>query len=270
VERSSSYRLHDFSDVPAELARLDAQAAAIWAKEAETLRRHGLAPAARVLEIGSGPGFASERLLELVPDGWLTAVDLDSEMVALARDRLRDRERVEVVEASVTALPFADDSFEAVTARLVLLHVPDLAAALREVRRVLVPGGRLFVVEVDDGWPMLVDPEPPFIAELDAAATAMDQARGADRHLGRRLPQVLAESGFTDVAFDVVTLHTAVDDAAVFRQMLNPRVFLQRLEEAKLLAPDTLAAIRDFVARYENGELDLEFLLAAFIGSGAA
>ena len=270
VERSSSYRLRDFSDVPAELARLDAQAAAVWAKEAATLRRQGLAPAAHVLEIGCGPGFASERLLELVPDGWLTAIDVDSEMVALARDRLRDRERVEVVEASVAALPFGAASFDAVTARLVLEHVPDLAAALREIRRVLRSGGRLFVVEIDDGWPMLSDPEPPFVAELNAAEAVMFEARGADRRLGRRLPQLLADFGFTDVAFDVVTLHTAVDDAAALRQMLNSTVFFQRLEESKLVEADTLAAIRDFVARYESGEVRVQFLVAAFIASGAA
>jgi SAM-dependent methyltransferase len=270
VERSSSYRLRDFSDVPAELARLDAQAAAIWTKEAETLRRQGLAPTARVLEIGCGPGFATERLLELVPDGWLTAIDVDSEMVSLARNRLRDRERVEVVEASVTALPFADDSFDAVTARLVLEHIPDPAPALREARRVLVQGGRLFVVEVDDGWPMLTDPEPPVIAELNAAGTAMIEARGADRRLGRRLPQLLTDFGFTDVAFDVVTLHTAVDDATALRQMLNPTVFLQQLEEANVVTGDTLASIRKFVAQYESGDIRLEFLLAAFMASAAA
>jgi ubiquinone/menaquinone biosynthesis C-methylase UbiE len=270
VEQSSSYWLRDFSDVPAELARLDAQAAAIWTKEAETLRRQGLRPATRVLEIGCGPGFSSERLLELVPDGRVTAIDVDPEMVALARDRLRDRERIQVVEASVTALPFADDSFAAVTARLVLEHVRDRAAALRELQRVLRPGGRLFVVEVDDGWPMLTDPEPPFMAELDAAAAAMIEARGADRRLGRRLPQLLAAAGFTDVAFNVVTLHTAVDDATALRRMLNPTVFLQQLEEADLVAPETLASIREFLARYERGELQLEFLLAVFIASGAA
>jgi SAM-dependent methyltransferase len=177
---------------------------------------------------------------------------------------------VQVVEASVTALPFADNSFDAATARLVLEHVADRAGALRELRRVLRPDGRLFIVEIDDGWPMLTDPEPPFIGELNVAAAAMIEARGADRRLGRRLPQLLTESGFTDVAFDVVTLHTAVDDATAMRQTLNPTVFLQRLEEAKLLAPETLANVREFVARYESGELQLEFLLAVFIASGAA
>ena len=50
----------------------------------------------------------------------------------------------------------------------------------------------------------------------------------------------------------------------------RPCAALQQLEDANLLAPDTLASIREFVARYDSGELQLEFLLAAFIGSGAA
>lgn len=270
VARGSSYRLGDFADVPAELARLEAQAAAIWMKEAATLQRQGLRPDARLLEVGCGPGFATERLLEVIRDGQVVAVDVDPEMIALARDRLRERERAQVVEGSVTALPFADDSFDAATARLVLEHVPDVVSALAELRRVLRPGGRLFVTEIDDGWPMLVDPEPAFVAELNAAAATTYQKRGADRRLGRRLPQVLGDAGFSDVAFDVVTLHTAVDDAPAFREMLNPTVFLQRLEKDGLLPPNVLADVREFVRRYERGEIRVEFLLAAFIASAAA
>jgi hypothetical protein len=55
VEESSSYRLGDFADVPAELARLDAQAAAIWSKEAETLRRQGLTPVRGCSKSAAGP-----------------------------------------------------------------------------------------------------------------------------------------------------------------------------------------------------------------------
>jgi SAM-dependent methyltransferase len=270
MEGTSSYRLGNFPDVQAELARLDAQAAAIWGKEADTLRRQGLAPDARLLEIGCGPGFVTERLLGLLADGGVTAADVDPDMVAGARERLRERERVEVVEASVAALPFADHSFDAATARLVLEHVPDRDEALRELHRVLRAGGRLFVIEVDDGWPMLIDPEPPFAAELEAAATAMIEERGADRHLGRRLPQLLAGAGFTDVCFDVVTLHSAVDDATALREMMNPEPFLLELEQANLLASDTLAEARDYLAAYRRGDVHLESLLVVFIGSGAA
>lgn len=270
MEDSSSYRLGDFADIESELARLDAQAAVIWPKEAGALRRQGLSPAARVLELGCGPGFVTERLLELLPEGSVTAVDLDPEMVALARARLREHERVEVAEASATALPFADGSFDAVVARLVLEHVPDRDAALRELRRILRTGGRLFVIEIDDGWPMLLDPEPSFAAELEAAVAAMIKGRGADRNLGRRLPQLFAGAAFTDVAFEVVTLHTAVDDATALDEMTNPEPFLEQLEQAGLLAPDTLAEAREYFAAYERGEVHVESLLAVFIGSAAA
>jgi SAM-dependent methyltransferase len=95
-----------------------------------------------VLEVGCGMGEFAQR----VSDGLgadVTAIDLSPRMVELSRQRGVDAE-----VADVQQLPFADDEFDCVVANWVLYHVPDLELALREIVRVLRPGGRLVATTV--------------------------------------------------------------------------------------------------------------------------
>ena len=94
-----------------------------------------------VLEIGGGSGAMADGMARLFPDVRLTITDIDDDMVANARRRLAQRGNVTVKLADVTALPFGDASFNAVTSYLMLHHVIAWREALGEVGRVLRPGG---------------------------------------------------------------------------------------------------------------------------------
>jgi SAM-dependent methyltransferase len=97
----------------------------------------GEAEPARVLEVGCGDGaFAARMMRELGCE--VCALDLVERNVALARDR-----GVDAAVADVQRLPFAAGTFDCVVAKWMLYHVPDLDAGLRELARVLRPGGRL-------------------------------------------------------------------------------------------------------------------------------
>ncbi|MGL5064953.1 MAG: rRNA adenine N-6-methyltransferase family protein, partial [Microcoleus sp.] len=74
--QASSYNL----EVEAEIQRLKAQVNLSWDKEARNLQRFGLADGMNVLEAGSGPGFFTEKLLELLPNSSIAAVEIDSEL----------------------------------------------------------------------------------------------------------------------------------------------------------------------------------------------
>jgi ubiquinone/menaquinone biosynthesis C-methylase UbiE len=101
----------------------------------------------RVLEVGAGTGLN----LELYPrEGIesLTLTEPDPHMIAQLRKRVADVGcAADLIEAPAESLPFADDSFETVVVTLVLCTVPDQAAALREISRVLAPGGEFLFLE---------------------------------------------------------------------------------------------------------------------------
>ncbi|UQN05810.1 class I SAM-dependent methyltransferase [Deinococcus sp. QL22] len=96
-----------------------------------------------LLDVGTGPGEFPGRLRAQGHRGRLVGVDLSAGMVEQASAH---QPGVEFVQASADALPFADATFDVVTARHMLYHVPNVAAVLTEFRRVLKPGGRFLAV----------------------------------------------------------------------------------------------------------------------------
>jgi demethylmenaquinone methyltransferase/2-methoxy-6-polyprenyl-1,4-benzoquinol methylase len=102
-------------------------------------------PGGRVLDVATGTGAVA---IELVRTRNCTVVGVDqsAEMLAVARARARGR-RVELVEARAEALPFADESFDALTFTYLLRYVDDPEATLRELVRVVRPGGSIAGLE---------------------------------------------------------------------------------------------------------------------------
>jgi demethylmenaquinone methyltransferase/2-methoxy-6-polyprenyl-1,4-benzoquinol methylase len=108
-------------------------------------------PDARVLDVATGTGMVAAELLARVQ---CTVVGLDqsAEMLSAARARFAGEEseigqRVELVEGEAEALPFADASFDALTFTYLLRYVDDPPATIRELARVVRPGGRIASLE---------------------------------------------------------------------------------------------------------------------------
>ncbi|MBV9213078.1 MAG: class I SAM-dependent methyltransferase [Actinobacteria bacterium] len=100
----------------------------------------------RVVEIGSGTGVNLRHYPREIQE--LVCTEPEEPMARRLRRRAAESALpVRVVEAGAEDLPFDDDSFDTAVATLVLCTVPDPASALREVARVLKPGGRLIFIE---------------------------------------------------------------------------------------------------------------------------
>lgn len=102
----------------------------------------------RVLDVATGTGMVAAELLRRA-DCTVVGVDQSAEMLAGARRRFAalQRDRVELIEGQAEALPFDDESFDALTFTYLLRYVDDPAATVRELARVVRPGGRVGSLE---------------------------------------------------------------------------------------------------------------------------
>ncbi len=113
------------------------------------LRMGGPLKGGRVLEVGCGPGYGIEVILDSFGADSVDAFDLDPDMVARTKKRLsRRRERVNIWTADAAAIPAREASYDAAFDFFVIHHVPDWRRAVEEIHRVLKPGGRLYAGEV--------------------------------------------------------------------------------------------------------------------------
>ena len=121
-----------------------------WGLQHVRVRPHDV-----VLDVGCGGGRTVGKLAAMASDGKVVGVDYADASVEASRGENASwiaRGRVEIRQASVSALPFPDDTFDLVTAVETHFWWPDLAHDLREVRRVLKPGGQVAVIaEFYDG-----------------------------------------------------------------------------------------------------------------------
>jgi demethylmenaquinone methyltransferase/2-methoxy-6-polyprenyl-1,4-benzoquinol methylase len=111
----------------------------------DALRRHGIKPGTRLLDVGSGTGVIAALAQSLVgPAGKVVAVDPSEGMLAEARKAGVTDTRVGRGEA----LPVGDAEFDMLTMGYALRHVEDLTTTFREYKRALVPGGRVLLLEI--------------------------------------------------------------------------------------------------------------------------
>jgi ubiquinone/menaquinone biosynthesis C-methylase UbiE len=102
-----------------------------------------------VLDVGCGGGGALRDMASKFPSAKLYGIDYSQDMVLLAKKvnkRLIERGRIEITHGSVSSLPFADNTFDLVTAFEAYYFWPDLHSDLQEIKRVLSSEGRLLLV----------------------------------------------------------------------------------------------------------------------------
>jgi ubiquinone/menaquinone biosynthesis C-methylase UbiE len=140
----------------------------------------------RILEVAIGTG---RNLPHYPPDVTITGIELSPAMLAIAERRAADLGRdVDLHTGDAQQLPFPDQAFDTVVCALSLCAIPDPAAAIGEMERVLVPGGRLLLVDhIASTWP-----------PIRAAQWVFERLtiRAAGEHFTRRQLPLVRAAGF--------------------------------------------------------------------------
>ncbi len=152
-------------------------------------RQAGLGQARSVLEVGCGTGVIAAEVAGL-SRAQITGVDIDAGMLAVAR---QEAPGLQLVQGDAHALPFPDSSFDLVLCHFLLLWLRDPARGVREMARVVRPGGTVLAcAEPDYGGRVDHPPELVRLGWLQAEAL---RRQGANPEAGRRLGEWFSAAG---------------------------------------------------------------------------
>ena len=162
--------------------------------------------------------LAAEMAAEVGAAGRVCGIDVSDSMLAIAaaRGAAPDAATVELARGSAEEIPYDDGSFDVVVTTQVLEYVPDVAAALAEIHRVLRPAGRVLILDTD--WDSLVWQAPD--EELMTRVLAAWEEHLVDPHLPRTLARSLATAGFETRPPTVLPLLNAGDPDDSFSGIL--------------------------------------------------
>jgi ubiquinone/menaquinone biosynthesis C-methylase UbiE len=182
-----------------------------------------LRPGMHLLDAGCGPGSVTLGLAEAVAPGRVVGIDKQGVLVeraqVLAAARGITTARFEV--ADVYELPFADHSFDAAFVNGVLMHLREPLRALKQLRRVLRPGGIAGVRDPDWGTTLYV-PTTPLLEQWLAMRVRVRQHNGGDPFLSRSYRRLLLEAGFVRVEASA-----SVDSAGSLEGTFRHAAFLE-------------------------------------------
>jgi len=194
----------------------------------QTFERMALHRGERVLDLGCGAGWATRRLAQAVEGGPGMAVGLDisDEMIDRARQASAEIEDVLFVKAAADEIPWRDEYFDKVLSIESFYYYPDQESVLRELYRVLAPGGKIFIL-------INLYRENPYslrwVGELNVPVHARSEAEYA---------QMLAANGFEAVAIEHVPDLTPTPEECCSKWFRNA----QELREFKRIGALLLSA----------------------------
>lgn len=202
-----------FMDAPSEGERLAAKVDPVaWVRD----YIEPLGPLGHVLDVGCGPGSIAAAIAA-GPVGQVTGVDLSALRIAQAQTNHTALNNLRFCVADAATLPFADATFDLVVSRMLMQYLPNRHAVIGELKRVLRPGGRLLLQDLD-GQLLWHHPEPQWLqAALSTILHAL-ATTGFDPMVGRKLFSLMRQHAFESIDVQLAPYHL-IAGAATRRQL---------------------------------------------------
>lgn len=178
-----------------------------------------ISPRANALDVCCGTGDLAIELAKRIPDGRVTGLDFNQAMLDLAQEKTKMIGNLFLIKGDAMQLPFADNKFDVVTIGFGLRNVPDANQALREIYRVLKPGGQVAILEMSQPTNPVVKVGWRAYFKLFPAVAALAGGHKANyQYLGktsqqfvsaRQLCRMMTACGFRQVHYQPLNLGAA-------------------------------------------------------------
>ena len=265
------------------------ETASYWTRHHDTIRtmfvpltqalieQARIAPGRSVLDVAGGSGEPSLTIAQAVgPSGFVMCTDAIAEMVAVAEREAFERglKNMQFRQCTADSLPFADESFDVAVSRLGVMFFPDPVAAVREMLRVIKPGGRVALAvwgksELNPYSYVVTNVLSRYVPATPVAPDAPDAFRFAEPG---KLAGVLKDAGAIDVTERVVKFDMAAplspeefwDMRSEISESLREKLKTLSSEDRRRLADEVQEAVKEF---FPDGQM--RFPAQMLIVSGA-
>ncbi len=255
----------------AEQERLQRQASYVGAVTRHIWTMAGLAPGMRVLDAGCGVGDTTFLAAEMVgPGGEVTGIDRSPDAVATARRRAEERgvPNVRFVAGDLGELPAGFGPFDAVVGRYVLVHQPDIPAALRGLAALVRPGGLVAFHEVELRMSAFSEPVNPLGAQVYGWLRDAFEAGGARMRVVSNLTRYFHEAGLGWASTEICPLVSCGADGFGPGYVIDTlRILAPVLERAGVVTAAEIG-FETLEARYREGSANGAPALVQVNGGG--
>ena len=212
MKETSSYVISNIAyNVDKEIDRLKGQVDLFWDKEFLRYKQFGLKNKMSLVEFGSGPGFLTEKLLDSFTQLNITCVEIDELLVKFAKNHLRkQKKKCKIIEGSILNSSLPENSFDFAIVRLLIEHLPDPIDAIKEVYRILKPGGVAVFVDNDFEMHIRSYPHIPQLKNLYDAYCKKREDEGGHPLIGRYLPVLLNKAMFKSIDYEIICAHSSL------------------------------------------------------------
>lgn len=183
-----------------EQDRLDHQGNSLLDIETAIWRYAGLQDRMQIIDLGCGTGTISCAIAHNFPNAHIQGVDRSDRLLNKARQLQKEQQlnNLEFIQGNAYSLNLPNTSIDFVYGRLLFQHLAEPIKALKEITRVLKPGGKVCLLDVSDSW-FSVNPEPQAFTELRERLGTIQASQGGDSQVGQKLGSYLSKAGFHQI-----------------------------------------------------------------------
>ncbi len=218
----------------------------------EHLRLTGLGRGMSAIDVGCASGEVLREMARIVYPARVVGFDLSADRIEESRaiDAELGFTNVDYQQGDVAAMPFDDDRFDLVWSRFLFEYLPRPQEALAELKRIVRPGGKVVVADLDGNCTFNYPLDDDLAAGLDQIFRIIGQKTGFDPYVGRKLYSYFHQVGFEDIRVDALPYHLiAGPPAAEIREQWAEKIRIFN-DNFKMIEPERYPQFQPLFDRF--------------------